>query len=107
MIAQPLDFRAQVDEAALQNRRRVAMGAVEYRTDVAELETRLAIEADLAQTLQVLLAIQPVVARAAADRLQEPDGLVVEHGGAGEPARPRESCHRQRHRSPSVSTLQF
>src|SRR5262245_14504143 len=101
MIAQPLDLRAELDEAALQHRRRVAVGAVENRTDVAELETRLPVEADLSQTFQVLLAVQPVVSRAAADWLEQPDRFVIEHGGAAQTAGPRQTGHRQRHRSTS------
>src|SRR5262245_47252842 len=101
MIAQPLDLRAELDETALQHRRRVAVGAVENRTDVAELETRLPVEADLSQTLQVLLAVQPVVSRAAADRLEQPDRFVIQHGGPAQTAGPRQTRHRQRHRSNS------
>src|SRR4051812_28423167 len=99
MLAQPLDLLPQLDKAPLQYRRRVSMGAIENRANVAELETRIAIQTHLAQTVEVPLAVEPVVAGAPAHGLQQPHRFVVQHRAAAEAARPRQTCHCQRHRS--------
>ena len=86
MIAQSLDFNAQFHQPALENAGRISSRFVEKGTNVVQLETGATVKTDLPQTLQVVLAINPVISLAAANVSEEPDGLVVQNGTTTQPA---------------------
>src|SRR5262249_12253323 len=93
------DLDVEFEQPALEYTGGITGALIEDRADIAERQAGIAVGADLAHAIQVPIAIDAVVARAAPGRLQQAHALVIQHRRAAQPARAGQSGNSQRHRS--------
>src|SRR5690606_18180209 len=74
------------------------LSADDFR-DLAERQSRLPVERDLAQGGDVLLRVEPIIAAAPAARAQQADAVVVKQRASGQPellSQPADRMHAHR-----------
>src|SRR5260370_20363594 len=95
MAAQGSDRRVQSGRPALEKGRGVVFRTVQDRQDIFQLQARVAIDADLAQALEILVSVQSIVGARAESGFEQSDRFVVENGAAAEPTAMCELADRQ------------
>ena len=80
------DLAIEFEQPPFEHRRAVAFPAVEDYGNVLEMETRLAVGADLLEPQQVPVVVASVVGLSPARRVQQSDGFVVENGSTAQSA---------------------
>ena len=86
MVALGFDFRVELEQPAFEHAGGIALGAFQNREYILQLQSGVAINADLFDSANIAIAIPAIAVGRAASRFEQPEGLVIEQSAAAQAA---------------------